>query len=61
MEEPYRLFEEDFILEEYAEGSQLNNYILYGLECNPDTDFTIADCSFEPNVQWFNAQQCVSR
>ena len=45
----------------YPEGSQLDNYILYGLECRRDEDATIADCDFEPNVQWFNTPQCVSR
>lgn len=57
----YRLWTESQTQANYPQGSQLSNYILYGLECDPRTDFTIADCSFEPNVQWFNAQQCISR
>ena len=55
----YRLFEDPQTT--FPVGSTLNNYILYGLQCNPEFDNTIADCPFENNVQWFNAQQCQSR
>ena len=48
-------------LDLFPQGSSLVNYILYRLDCSRATDFTIADCSFEPGVEWFVTRNCVSR
>ncbi len=58
----YRLLREDQRRDLFGQNpSDLELYILYGLECNRLTDNVIADCNFEPGVEWFNPVGCTNK